>query len=626
MCGITGIFRTKGPVAEAEITSMADAIKHRGPDGYGIKLFDKGAIGHRRLSIIDLETGKQPMCNEDESIWITFNGEIYNYKELYAELVSAGHAFKTKSDTEVLVHGYEQWGSSGLLSRLRGMFAFVIVDTKKQLAFAARDHFGIKPFYYLKTDTCFAFASELQSLRNVPEFTFEPDLKAVDEYLWLQYIPAPKTVFKNVFKLKPAHYVIYHFNGKIEEPKEYWDVNFNRKQIKTEKEWLHELDAVLRKSVEAHLVSDVPFGAFLSGGIDSTLVVRYMSKILKQPVKTFSIGFDEADFNELEYSNIAAKKYNTEHHTEIVRPNALEILPKLTQHYGEPYGDSSAIPTYYVCQLARKHVTMALSGDGGDEGFAGYGSYLSWMVDDPANYRTGWKRKYYNQLHNIFPSKFPKRDELNRWLAYIQYLPTELRSGLWKPDYKENLNRELDIFNQLHKHASSYSMANKVQYMDMKTYMNYDILTKVDVASMIHSLEVRTPLIDKEVWEFAASIPEEFNINRNNAEKKWQGKMLLKKILGQDFSDDFIYRRKMGFGVPISKWFAEKGELRTVLEDYLLSGNSNVLHYFEKEKVNQLIQDNYTGPLWLLLFLEEWMRNFKQTNNTQKHVATQTAH
>jgi len=277
MCGITGIFRTNKPVTEKEITGMTDTIAHRGPDGYGIKLFDKGAIGHRRLSIIDLETGKQPMCNEDETIWITFNGEIYNFQELFIQLKNAGHVFKTKSDTEVLVHGYEQWGT-GLLKKLRGMFAFSIVDTKKQLVFSARDHFGIKPFYYLKTSTCFGFASELQALRNIDEFIYEPDLKAVDEYLWLQYIPAPKTIFKNVFKLKPAHYVIYHFDGRLEEPQQFWDVNFFKKQIKTEKEWLHELDDILRKSVEAHLVSDVPFGAFLSGGIDSTLVVSYMRK------------------------------------------------------------------------------------------------------------------------------------------------------------------------------------------------------------------------------------------------------------------------------------------------------------------------------------------------------------
>jgi asparagine synthase (glutamine-hydrolysing) len=619
MCGIAGLFRINDSVTENEMIGMTNSIKHRGPDGYGIKLFEKGGIGHRRLSIIDLEAGKQPMCNEDETIWITFNGEIYNFLELYAQLKNAGHTFKTKSDTEVIIHGYEQWGYD-IVKKLRGMFSFALVDTKNKKVFCARDNFGIKPFYYFKTDTCFSFASELQAFNEVNDFNPEIDLKAVDEYLWLQYIPAPKTVFKNTFKLKPAHYIVYNFNGKLEEPVQYWDVDFSRKKIKTEKEWIEELDAVLKKSVEAHLVSDVPFGAFLSGGIDSTLVVSYMAKILKQPVKTFSIGFDEANFNELEYSNLAAKKYNTDHYTEIVTPNALDVLPKLVQHYGEPYGDSSAIPTYYVCELARKHVTMVLSGDGGDEGFAGYGSYLAWMQNDPANYREGWKKKYYDQLHILFPSRFPKRDELNRWLGYIEYLSVDNRQGLWKNEYKENLNTELKIFNELHAHTSDYSLANKAQYMDMKTYMNYDILTKVDVASMIHSLEVRTPLIDKDVWEFAATIPEEFNINKNNSEKKWEGKILLKKLLSCDFDKDFIYRKKMGFGVPISKWFAAKGELRNVLEDYLLSSDSSILHYFEKEKINQLIGQNHTGPLWLLLFLEEWLRNFKSKRKNKLHA------
>jgi len=326
----------------------------------------------------------------------------------------------------------------------------------------------------------------------------------------------------------------------------------------------------------------------------------------------------------LEYSNLAAKKYNTEHHIEIVKPDALDILPKLVKHYGEPYGDSSAIPTYYVCELARKHVTMALSGDGGDEGFAGYGSYAGWMKNNPANFREGWKKNNYSTLSKLFPSRFPKMDELNRWYSHIQYLPVADRSQLWKNEYQSYLNTELEIFNQLHRHTKNYSLANKVQYWDMKTYMNFDILTKVDVASMIHSLEVRTPLIDKEVWEFAASIPEEFNINNKNSEKKWEGKLLLKKILSKDFDDNFIYRKKMGFGVPISKWFAAKGELRSVLEDYLTSSDSQILHYFEKEKVNSLIDQNFTGPLWLLLFLEEWMRNFKSTSTIQKQVTHET--
>jgi asparagine synthase (glutamine-hydrolysing) len=336
-----------------------------------------------------------------------------------------------------------------------------------------------------------------------------------------------------------------------------------------------------------------------------------MSQILKQPVKTFSIGFDETDFNELDFSNKAAKKYNTEHYTEIVKPDALAILPKLIKHYGEPYGDSSAIPTYYVSELARKYVPMVLSGDGGDECFAGYGSYMAWMQDYNTLNGKGWRRNYFNIMNKIFPSRYRKTDELSRWLRYIHYISAENRSQLWKKEFRMHLNEGLKLFSDLRARSAHYTLANQVQYMDMQTYMPYDILTKVDVASMIHSLEVRTPLIDKDVWEFAATIPEEFNIRFNADERKWQGKLLLKKLLAKDFDNDFINRKKMGFAVPLTKWFSEKGDLRMVLEDYLLSSDSTILFYFEKEKIKQMLEQMNTGPLWLLLFLEEWLRNFK---------------
>lgn len=615
MCGIAGIARLNKPVETSEIQLMTDYIRHRGPDGWGYKEFKNGSIGHRRLSIIDLESGKQPMSNEDGTIWITFNGEIYNFKELEAELKAAGHTFKTNSDTEAIIHGYEQWGYD-VLKRLRGMFSFAIVDEKKEKIFAARDHFGIKPFYYLKTDEVFAFGSELQEFKAVKEFKPDLSLEAIDEYLCLQYIPAPKTVFKNVFKLQAAHYIVYNFNGKLEQQTPYWDIDFSRKKIKTEKEWLAITDEILKKSVEAHLVSDVAFGAFLSGGIDSTLVVSYMSKILKQPVKTFSIGFDEDDFNELEYSKLAAAKYKTEHHTEIVKPDALGILPTLVNHYGEPFGDSSAIPTYYVCQLARKHVTMTLSGDGGDEGFAGYGSYLSWMKYQPENLHTGLKKQLYPYYKKLFPNKYPKKEMLQSWLGQIAYLPVEWRSRLWKNEYREVISQTPTGFEKLFDKAVDYTPANRVQYMDMKTYMNFDILTKVDVAAMIHSLEVRTPLIDKEVWEMAATIPEEFNINNKAGE--WRGKLLLKNILQKDFKEDFIHRRKQGFAVPLSKWFSNEGELRGLLEDKLLSEKSLLNTYFNHKTIREIIDNKLTGPLWLLLFLEEWMENFLKSAPEKK--------
>jgi asparagine synthase (glutamine-hydrolysing) len=610
MCGITGLFRTGSSVEAAELTAMNDSLRHRGPDGYGIKMFDNGGIGHRRLSIIDLSTGAQPIANENGSVWITFNGEIYNFEELKKQLIAAGHHFKTNSDTEVIVHGYEQWGYD-IVKKLRGMFAFAIVDLTKKIVFAARDNFGIKPFYYYSADKTFSFASELQAFNRLSGFRKEIDMQAVDQYLWMQYIPAPKTVWKNVFKLKPAHYVVYHFNGKLEEPVQYWEIDFRHKKRKTKAEWLEECEEVIRNSVKAHLVADVPFGAFLSGGIDSTLVVSYMAGILKKPVKTFSIGFEEEAFNELHYAGIAAEKFGTEHHIEIVKPDALAILPQLVKHYGEPFGDSSAIPTYYVCQLARKHVTMVLSGDGGDEGFAGYGSYLSWMKYQAINFRSGWKKKLLPFAQEILPSRYPKTDTLENWIKKIQYIGNDTRARLWQQDMLKNFSPEMDEFDAFFENTHRLSVANKVQYMDMKTYMPYDILTKVDVASMMHSLEVRTPLIDKEVWEFAASIPEEININ-NGGGQNWSGKLLLKEILRKQFGDSFIDRKKMGFGVPLSKWFAPSGELHTLLNDRLLSTDSKILHCFNKSVIEELIKKNVSGHLWLLLFLEEWLQNMNE--------------
>lgn len=610
MCGIVGIFRTQSAVEESEISRMAEQIRHRGPDGQGIKLFPQGAIGHRRLSIIDISTGAQPMCNETGSVWITFNGEIYNYLELRDRLKALGHVFATNSDTEVIVHGYEEWGA-GLLQQLRGMFAFAITDLEKQQVLVARDHFGIKPVYYYSDGKTFAFASELQAFNAVQNIRRTVDLTAIDEYLWFQYIPAPKTIWKEIRKLEPAHYFVYHFDGRVEEPKCFWSIDFSKKRNRTAAQWMEEAEQVIKDSVQAHLVSDVPFGAFLSGGIDSTLVVSYMSQLLNKPVKTFSIGFEESEFNELEYSELAAKKFGTQHYTELVRPDALGMLSLLTKHYGEPYGDSSAIPTYYVCKLAREHVTMSLSGDGGDEAFAGYGSYIMWMKYQAISYRSGWKKKLFPLAQSLWPSRYPATDTLARWMERIQYFSTAQRKTLWRPDVENGFQDSNEAFERLFRQTSALSLANKAQFMDMKTYMPYDILTKVDVASMINSLEVRTPLIDKNVWEFAATIPESFNISSNNGE--WNGKQILKNILRKQFPQNFIDRPKKGFAVPLSKWFAKGGSLHDMINDRLLSQQSHVLHYFDREKVAGLVSANQSGHLWLLLFLEEWLSQ-QQTN------------
>lgn len=609
MCGIAGYISINSLANEQVIKTMTDSISHRGPDGFGHKLFENVAIGHRRLSIIDLESGTQPMADASANLWITYNGELYNYLELKDELLNCGYKFKTSSDTEVIIYAYHKWKEL-CLEKFRGMFAFAIVDLNSKNIFIARDHFGIKPLFIYQSNNIVAFGSELQQFKNLPEFDNSIDITAIDQYLWLQYIPAPLTIFKQVEKLKAAHYITIDFTGKIGEQKKYWDIDFSKKQTKTKQEWLEATDAVIKDSVKAHLVSDVPFGAFLSGGIDSSLVVEHMSRILNKPVETFSIGFEEEQYNELKFADQVAKKFQTRHHTEIVKPNALEILPTLVKHYGEPFGDSSCIPTYYVCELARKHVTMVLSGDGGDEAFAGYNSYINWLKYMPLLYRTGIKRSIYPLQEKLFPSRYPKKDTLEAWLGNIHYLDRDWRTRLWKPQYHTQMANLPEDFEQLFRSTANYSLTNKVQYMDMKTYMNFDILPKVDTASMIHSLEVRTPLIDKRIWEFAASIPEEFNINRNSGE--WRGKLLLKELMLKNFPDEFVNRKKQGFSIPLDKWFGHKGELNQLLQDKLLSSDSLLNTYFNPLTIKEMIEKNHTSGLWLLLFLEEWLSQYKK--------------
>jgi asparagine synthase (glutamine-hydrolysing) len=609
MCGIAGYIALHTMANEAVIEQMTGSISHRGPDGFGHKFFDNVSIGHRRLSIIDLAAGHQPMSNYTQDIWITYNGELYNYCDLKKELLALGCNFKTQSDTEVIIYAYEKWGEA-CLERFRGMFAFAIVNLNKKTIFLARDHFGIKPLYIYQSANIVAFGSELQQFKKLPHFDNTLDLKAIDQYLWLQYIPAPLTAFKAIKKVKAAHYLTIDFSGKVSEQKKYWDIDYSKKQIKTKAEWLEATDAVIKDSVRSHLISDVPFGAFLSGGIDSSLIVGHMSELLNQKVQTFSIGFEEEDFSELKYAQQVATKFNTNHHTAIIKPDAMAILPKLVKHYGEPFGDSSCIPTYYVSELARKHVTMVLSGDGGDECFAGYNSHLNWLKYMPLHYKVGLKKMLYPIQEKLFPSLYPKKNTLENWISCTQHLDVNWRSKLWKDQYQNAISVIPEEFEQLFDQTKQFSLANKVQYMDLKTYMTCDILTKVDIASMMHSLEVRTPFIDKDVWELASSIPEEFNINKGSGE--WQGKLLLKEVLQKNFPMDFIHRKKQGFSIPLAKWFSGNGQLNQLLQDKVLTTNSNLSTYFDSKAVSALVADNNTSGLWSLLFLEEWLEQYKK--------------
>jgi len=605
MCGIAGILNTdRAPVRRETIEGMTQAIAHRGPDGYGFEIHGSAAIGHRRLAIIDLEGGRQPLSNEDGQIWITFNGEIYNFVELRRELMTKGHVFRTNSDTEVIVHAYETWGDD-CVRRFRGMFAFGIMDLRRRRLFLARDHLGIKPLYYLHSPNHFSFASELQALRKIPGQPFTLDLRAIDQYLWLQYIPAPRTCFKEVCKLPPAHRMSITFDGVFSEPEEYWRLEFNPDHRRSEADWAKAAEEILFESVRTHLVSDVPFGAFLSGGIDSSLIVANMARIMSQPVRTFSIGFEEESHSELPYAKQVSKRWGTEHHVEIVKPDALAILPSLVKHYGEPFGDSSAIPTYYVSQMARRFVPMVLSGDGGDELFAGYDSYRNWMRFLT---RKGWKRWLTPLAHAVSPANFPqRRATLENWLGFISYTGALQRRSLWRGEYSSSSGLPLKVFEREFERTRGYSFCHIAQYMDIKTYLPFDILTKVDIASMMHGLEVRTPLVDVRVAEFAATIPDNFNMRQGDRDL-WSGKRLLKQLMRQYYPNELIDRPKQGFSIPMQKWFSPKGAKRPELQERILGRHSRLHSFFDQTALCSLLESGTTGPVWLFLYLEEWLR------------------
>ena len=619
MCGIAGMLRLDGNgVVPADVRPMVQSLVHRGPDGCGIETRDRVGLGHRRLSIIDLQTGAQPMSNEDGRVWVTYNGEFYNFRELRDDLLRAGHQFRTTSDTEVIVHAWEEWGER-CVERFRGMFAFAMADHHRRVLFLARDHLGIKPLYYFATSKLFAFASELQALRVLPECPGEIDLRSLDDYLFLQYVPAPRTIYRNVCKLPPATRMTVAFDGTTSGPQSYWTLQFRAEQGRTFEEWSDRLDEVLRDSVRAHLVSDVPFGAFLSGGVDSTAIVGLMSEELATPLQTFSIGFDEADFSELHYARQVAEYWKTDHHEEIVRPDAVSILPELVRHYGEPFGDSSAIPTYYVSRLARRHVPMVLTGDGGDEAFLGYGRYLAWRawVNPRMPTRSRWKQMIRPAVSQLFPRQFPadiasRQGNITDWLGWVGSLRQSSRQELWRREYQTDISDHVEEFRAIEHEAASLPPEQFGQYVDYRTYLPYDILTKVDIASMCHSLETRTPLVDIRVAEFAATIPWEMNV-RQSGQGVWTGKHLLKQIVARHFGEEFLDRKKTGFGVPLKHWFKTGGALHAELADRFGSVSARIFQFFKPDVVRHMMADHgragfdHSQSLWQLLFLENWL-------------------
>ena len=619
MCGICGIFHvgSNEPVAPGLVKAMADTIAHRGPDAEGIFTDGPVGLGHRRLSIIDLAGGAQPMATDDSSIVVVFNGEIYNFPELRDRLEKKGYTFKTKSDTEVILYLYRELGED-CFRELRGMFAIGLWDKHNRKLVLARDRVGKKPLFYAYDGRRVLFGSELKAILAVPGVSREMDLEAVSDYFSLLYVPAPKTIFSNVKKVMPGHYVVISQSGLKEV--EYWDIHFGPTEGKTEAQWMDELLEVYREAVRIRLMSDVPLGAFLSGGVDSSSVVALMSELVAEPVITSSIGFREKEFNELDYARLVAKQFGTKHHEQIVDPDAVGILEKLAWHYDEPFADSSAIPTYYVSKVAREHVTVALSGDGGDEVFAGYRRY---RLDANENrLRSLLPAAIRRPVFGLLAALYPKADWAPRFLrgkATFESLACDHVEGYFRavsacrPEVKaklihQDVQRELkgydtkDLFRRYYSRASTDDPLSRIQYLDIKTYLPDDILVKVDRASMAHSLEVRAPLLDHKLMELAAAMPSSIKI------KGGEGKYILKKALEGKLPPNVLYRPKMGFGVPIAAWL--RNELKEMASGLLLEQSSDGV--LEKKGVEMMWREHQGGfrnrstELWVLLMFRLW--------------------
>ena len=623
MCGITGIYnlKTLKPVSLSLLRAMTDTLIHRGPDDEGFYLAGPVGLGHRRLSIIDLEGGHQPITNEDKTVWVVFNGEIYNFGDLQDDLVKKGHTFKTRSDTEVIAHLYEEEGEA-CFQHLRGMFAIAIWDGRNRKLLLARDRVGKKPLFYFYDGSRIAFASEMKAILKVPDVPREMDIEAVSDYFSLLYIPAPKSIFKHIRKVLPGHYVVVSDNG-IREV-EYWDVSFARTLELTEEQWCERVLDACREAVRLRLVSDVPLGAFLSGGIDSSSVVALMADLIGGPVTTCSIGFEEREFNELDYARVVASRFKTDHHEEMVRPDAVGIVEKLVWHYDEPFADSSAIPTYYVSKVARERVTVALSGDGGDENFAGYRRYYTDRRENmvrallPGTVR----RPIFGTLASLYPkgdwaprifrgkATFENlaRSPIEGYFRSVSAFRSELKDQVLHQDVVRHLNGydSLDVFRHYYQRADTKDPLSRIQYVDIKTYLTDDILVKVDRASMAHSLEVRAPLLDHKLMELAASIPSSLKLRGMN------GKYIFKKALGNILPEAVLHRRKMGFGVPLARWF--RRDLKELAYSVIFSQNRDSL--LNESTVKRVWQEHQRGlrdrstELWTLLMFRLWERQF----------------
>ena len=626
MCGIAGVVSTIGGDLASQVAPLTVAQQHRGPDAWGVWADETCALGHRRLAIIDLsEAGRQPLSNDDGTVWITFNGEIYNFQAIRAELESQGCRFRTRTDTEVIVRAYERWGID-CLERLRGMFAFGLWDKRKRRLLLARDRVGKKPLYYARVGKHFFFASELQGLLADARVPREVNPAAIDAYLTYGYIPAPQTGFRGIYKLSPAHWLTLEVTegGVVERNGHYWRLSHLPKLRLSEAEAGQALREKLTEAVRLRLISDVPLGAFLSGGIDSSVVVGLMAEMSERPVKTFSIGFEDAAYNELDHARRIATKWGTDHHEFVVKPDALAILPLLVRHYGEPYADSSAVPTFYVAQMTRSHVTVALNGDGGDESFAGYERYIGNRLAEKLQKLPGGAAAG-RALGRILPDSLDPKNRLRqarRFLAvsmlpmprrygrWVSYFSDEAKERLYCKDWKAQLNGEKEDgwLASLFSDTAGLDPVDAAMAVDIQSYLPFDLLVKVDITSMANSLEARSPFLDHEVMEFAARLPVEMKL------RGMESKYLIKRVFTDLLPQENVKRRKMGFGVPVGKWF--RGPLRELLCDTLLSERQLGRGDFHPDEVKHLVSEHLNGhadnsfQLWNLLMLELWRQEF----------------
>jgi asparagine synthase (glutamine-hydrolysing) len=622
MCGICGAFEyeRRTDLPSAMIHDMNQTMVHRGPDDGGVFVGPGIGLGHRRLSIIDLAGGHQPMSNEDGTIWVLLNGEIYNYPELRADLLQRGHVFTTKSDTEAIVHAYEDFGE-GCFAKLRGMFSIALWDSRERKLILARDRVGKKPLFYAADKDGILFGSELKALLASGLLSREMDHEALSDYFSLGYIPAPKTIYRAVRKVMPGSYLVASATGVREGS--YWDLSFSKVEERTEEDWCERLRHELCEATRIRLMSDVPLGSFLSGGIDSSSIVAMMDHLMKRSVTTCSIGFREEKFNEAPYARQVSELFKTDHHEEVVEPNALEIVDKLAWHFDEPFADSSAIPTYYVSKIARGQVTVALGGDGGDENLAGYRRYrldhnenrLRSHVPAPLRKAVfGPLGRWYPPLAwapRVFRAKATfqslSRSPLEGYFNSVSYFRPDDKLKLFTGEFRRRLGAydTLDVFRRYYDRADTQDPLSKIQYVDIKTYLTDDILTKVDRASMAVSLEVRAPMLDHKFMEFVASIPSNLKLRSGT------GKYILKKALESTLPHNILYRPKQGFAVPLDTWF--RRELKDMAYNIVVETKDDLLDQSFLKKIWHEHQKNYydrSALLWSVLMFRKWRQAF----------------